>query len=355
MILGGEITSKHVLFDVGTPEAVFNLQSMFASRASYFLVPPYDTRLDMSADGKNLRFHCFDGSDIAYEDVKFILNKVNLFKALSPEKARELLQAAQELLACNSTLLFPDPKRTIVEFSQYENWARFDFNSVLFSEILDRLRADVISFLPEKIEVTSNKNQEITLRTASGERLFLPNIYIKKIAAVFVSFGLLPPDLHMRFVLNTEHFSLKQAVRIYLHHTLRVIKDSEAVGGSMYATYASDQMLHTLRQLAEHGAIEDLSDNDTVFLSHLTLFSTEEFKAFKGVYELEEFMRAFIAAYKTDILALSHLRLQESLGEGYSIVEKDGMEIIEGNTSRVIEKNEEYRAIMERYQKKLGS
>lgn len=355
MILGGEITSKHIIFDVGTPEAVFSLQSMFASRSNYFLVPPYEARLDIAADGKNIRFYCFDGADIAYEDAKFILNKVNLFKAITPQKARDLLHAAQGLLACNSTLLFPDPKRTILEFSQYENWARFDFNSPLFMDVADRVRADMINFLPATIEVKSNTNQEMTLRTTSGERLFLSDAHIKKIAAVFVSFGLVPPELHLRFVLNAGQFALKQATRIYLHHTLRTIKDAETVGGSVYATYASDQALRLLRQLGEHGAIEDLSDTDTVFLSHITLFTPQEYKAFEGVVGLQEFMELFIAAYKTDILALSHLRLQESLGEGYSIIEKEGMEIIEGNTSRVIEKNEEYRSIMEHYQKKLGS
>jgi hypothetical protein len=354
MITGGEITSKHIIFDVGTPEAVFSLQSMFASRANYFLVPPYNERIDMAANEKNTRFSRFDGADLHYEDARFILNKLILFQAISAERGKEFISTAQGLLPCTSTLLFPDPKRTILEFSQYENWARLDFNSEQFRDLAEKVLADMINFLPVTIEVKSNTNQEITLRTTSGERLFLSDAHIKKIAAVLVSFGLVPPELHLRFVLNAGQFSLKQATRIYLHHTLYTIEDSETVGGSVFATYASDQALRVLRQLGEHGAIEDLSDNDAVFLSHVTLFTPQEYKAFEGVVGLQEFIELFIAAYKTDILALSHLRLQESLGDGYSIIEKEGMEIIEGNTSRVIEKNEEYRSIMEHYQKKFG-
>lgn len=355
MIEAGEITSKQIALDVGSPQALMHLQSIFTVRSSYFLVPPYDARIDMVGDGNMVHFSHQDGSDLCYEDAKFILNKLVLFQILSTAKANELLQAAQDILPCTSTLLFPDPKRTILEFSQYKNWTRFDFHSHLFRDVSDKVRADLINFLPPSIEITANTNQEIVLRHADGERVFLPSSFIKKIAAIFVSFGLVPPELHHRFTVNVEQFSLKQAIQIYLYHTLHAIKDAETVGGKIHATYASDQALRVLRELAEHGAIEDLSDNDTVFLSHLTLFSESEYKAFEGVIGLREFMQAFIANYKTDILALSHLRLQESLGDAYSNIEKDGMEIIEGNTSRVIEKNEEYRAIMEKYQKKLGS
>lgn len=355
MILGGEITSKHIVLDVGSPTGVSHLQSMFTARNNYFLVPPYDERVDMRGDDNKATFFRFDGTELCYEDARFILNKLVLFQAMTSPKASEMLLLAQEILPCTSTLLFPDSKRAILEFVQYENWARLDFQSQQFRDVSEKVRADIANYLPPEIEIMANTTQEAIFRTKDGSRLLLSDANIKKIAGVLVSFGLLPPELHQRFILNVDQFSLMQVVRIYLHHTLHAIKDAETVGGIVHATYASDQALRVLRQLAEHGALEELSDNDTVFLSHITLFAPKEYNCFDGVHGLKEFMQLFIATYKTDIRALSHMRLKESMGEAYRNMQKDGMEIIEGSTSRLVEREEERRAIMEQYQKKLGS
>ena len=329
MILGGELTSKQIKFDVGDESHAHHLQTMFVSRGSFFLVPPYDERLDILMDGRFIQFFRHDGSTLFYEDAKYIFSKILLFRSIAPEKAQELLESAREILPCVSTLLFPDPKRTVVECAVYENWARFDFSARQFSDLATKVKVDISNYLPANIKVTANTEREVTL----------------------------PLELHSRFILNAEQFALKQAIRIFLHHTLQVIKDAESTGGLIYATYASDQALRVLKQLAEHGDIGLLNEGDAIFLSHVLLFYPEEFRAFEGVYELKPFMIQFIAAYGPEIRVLHDLRLREQSGTHENQTGRVGQEetdIIEGSTAKTLERDEEYRQLAERYQKKLG-
>ena len=357
MILGGELTSKQIKFDVGDESHAHHLQTMFVSRGSFFLVPPYDERLDILMDGRFIQFFRHDGSTLFYEDAKYIFSKILLFRSIAPEKAQELLESAREILPCVSTLLFPDPKRTVVECAVYENWARFDFSARQFSDLATKVKVDISNYLPANIKVTANTEREVTLRTENGERLLLSHAILQKLAAVLVSYGILPLELHSRFILNAEQFALKQAIRIFLHHTLQVIKDAESTGGLIYATYASDQALRVLKQLAEHGDIGLLNEGDAIFLSHVLLFYPEEFRAFEGVYELKPFMIQFIAAYGPEIRVLHDLRLREQSGTHENQTGRVGQEetdIIEGSTAKTLERDEEYRQLAERYQKKLG-
>ena len=357
MILGGELTTKQIKFDLGFDTAAHHLQTMFVARGSFFLVPPYDERIDIIMEDRFVFFARPKGEPLFYEDVKYILKKALLFKAIAPVKVKELLEHAREILPCVSTLLFPDPRRTLVECAVYENWARFDFHAAQFSDLAEKIRADIVNYFPPTIKLTANTEQEITLRTEKGDRMLLSHGSLQKMAAVLVSYGILPPELHARFILNAEQFALMQGTRIYLHHTLYNIKDAESVGGKVYATYASDQALRILKQLGEHGDIIALNEGDAVFLTHVQLFSPHEFRAFEGVHGLREFMECFVAAYGPEIRILHNMRLQEKLGSQGSGPDHIGMEeqdIIEGSTAKTIERDEEYRLLAERYQKKLG-
>lgn len=358
MILGGELTAKQIKFDAGFDNAAHHLKSMFTARGSFFLVPPYDERVDVSTDDRFVQFSRHDGGSLSYEDTKYILSKIQLFQAITPDKAQEFLETARGLLPCVSTLLFPDPRRTLVECAVYENWVRFDFSAQQFSDLAGKIRADIVNYFPPHIKITANTEQEITLRTEKGDRLLLSHNMLQKLAAVLVSYGVLPPELHARFVLNAEQFALMQGTRLYLHYTLYAIKDAESVGGAVYATYASDQALRVLKQLAEHGEIGLLKEGDAVFLSHVQLFSPKEYKAFEGVHGLRKFMECFIAAYGPEIRILHDIRLQEKKDSSGTYdptrINKEDQDIIEGSTAKTIERDEEYRRLAERYQKKLG-
>ena len=356
MILGGELTSKQITFSVGSPTEAFNVQTTFAARSSHFLIPPYNERVDMKTENSLVHFFRHDGAELFYEDAKFILNKTLLFQLITPDKANVLLDLAKELLPLSSTLLFPDSKRTLVECTVYENWARFDFHARQFTDVAEQIRTDVANYFPPNIKVTANSTQEIIFRTEGGERLLLSHPMLKKLAAVLVSYGLLPPELHHRFILNAEQFSLMQGARIYLYHTLHNIKDAETVGGQVYATYASDQALRVLKQLAEHGDMGMLQESDAVFLSHIQLFNQKEYRAFDGVYGLRKFMEQFIVAYGSEIRALHDLRLREQreMRRDGQEVGYDETDIIEGSTSKTIERNDEFQRLAEHYQKRLG-
>jgi len=354
MIVGGELTSKQITFDVGFASASSTLQSMFTARSAFFLVPPYNERVDIKTEDRFVHFYRNDGADLYYEDARFILSKALFFQAITSDKAQALAEVAQELLSCVSTLLFPDPRRTILECAVYENWVRFDFHSRQFADVAEKVRADLTNYFPPQIKVTSSTAQEITLRTENGERLLLSNTMLKKMAAVLVSYGLLSPELHQRFILNTEQFALMQGTRIYLHHTLHNIKDAETVGGVVYATYASDQALRVLKQLAEDGDLGGLNEGDIVFLSHVLLFSPKEFKAFEGVYGLKKFMEQFIVAYGSEIRVVQDIVLREKSNDYVGGVSKEEVDIIEGSTAKTIERDEEYHRIAEHYQKRLG-
>ena len=314
MIVGGELTTKQIKFDAGFDSAAYHLQTMFTARSSYFLVPPYDERIDVVTEDRYVLFSRPKQAPLSYEDAKHILHKILLFRTIRPDKAAELLDYARELLPCTSTLLFPDTRRTLVECAVYENWARFDFSGQQFPELAEKIRMDVTNYFPPNIKITANTGHELTLRTEKGERLFLSHGMLQKLAAVLVSYGILPPELHARFILNVEEFSLMQSIRIYLHYTLHAIKDTEIMGGKVYATYASDQALRVLKQLAEHGDIAMLNEGDAVFLTHVQVFSPKEYKAFEGVHGLRPFMESFIAAFGPEIRILYNMRLHEKEG-----------------------------------------
>lgn len=355
MILGGELSLKNLTFNLSTPVAANNTKTAFAARSNFFFVPPYSERIDVKVEENLVHFCRNDGGDLYYEDVKFILNKSMLFQLLTQEKVQEMLSFAHELLSCTSTLLFPDKRQPIVDCAIYENWARFDFYAKQFSEFVERIRKDVSNYFPPDIKVAANNKQDITLRTESGQRLLLTHTMLKKLATVLVSYGILPPELHNRFVINTEQFALMQAVRIYLHHTLHNIREAETVGGHVYATYASEQLLRILKELAEHGDLSLLNDGDSVFLTHVTLFFPKEYAAFDGVYGLKVFVEQFIKTYTPEIRMLHELRLREQRStDPDGKVEHEEHDIIEGNTSKVIERDEEFQRLNEMYQKRIG-
>ena len=355
MIQGGELTSRKITFDVGFANAAHHLQTGFSARSNFFFVPPYNDRIDIDTTDNLIHFFRRDGADLCYEDAKYILGKALLFQAIEPDKFEALLIAARESLPCVSTLLFPDRRRTLVECAVYENWARFDFHGRQFGDLAQKVRADITNYFPPNIKVTANTAQELTLRTDNGERLLLSHEMLKKLATVLVSYGVLPPELHHRFILNAEQFALMQGVRIYLHHTLYAIKDAETVGGVSYATHASEQILRVLKQLAEDGDLGSLHESDAIFLTHVQLFSPKEYHAFDGVHGLRKFMEQFIVAYGPDITMLHNLRVHEESAAAfeYNRVHKDRPDIIEGSTEKVIDREEEYRLLAGHYQKRL--
>lgn len=354
MILGGALTTRKLTFDLGFANAAYNLHTMFSTRTGFFLVPPFNQRVDIVTDGPQVIFFRHDGAELEYEDISYILSKTLLFKAIEREKATEIRELAQEILRAGSTLLFPDPRRTQLECSVFENWARLTFYSQSFQEMAERILPDLRQFLPQELSISAHSGHDLTLRTKQGERLFLSQELLQKIAAVLVSYGQLLPELYQRFCLNVYQFGLMQTIRIFLHETLHAIKDAQAIGEHNIAgNLQTEQALRILKTLAQHGDLGLLTEADLAFLNHMRLWRAPEFLVFEGVFGLREFMQGFVHAAGPEIVQWMNAQLHENTAEHMRQMQRDGADIIEGTTAKPIDKDEAFRKLHGFEQKKL--
>lgn len=344
MILGGELSADKLTFDTGFHNAAISLKSMFCARAHFFLVPPYNERVDIAIDHNYITFTKHEGLSFAYEDAREIIQKAQRFSAIDPEKAQTLILLAQDNLPVRSTLFFPDPRRTILEFAVFINWARFCFRGKMFMEVADKVKKDLENYFPPNIKVSTNSVDEIVIRNEDGSRMLFSYDAVKKLAAVLLSYALIPPEMHSRFVLMVGQFAVMQASRIFLHTTLHELKDVESVGGFIKSTFNSDHAMRVMKELAEHGEFELLADKDSEFLGHVQLFHDKDYEAFAGVQNLKPFMQQFIQNYGPEIRALNDIRLLENGDRDAAInLGRDGTGVIDGNTMQEVTKQEELR------------
>lgn len=343
MIQGGELSSEKLVFDAGYHNAALYLQSVFCARADFFLVPPYNERVDIKIHDRHIVFTKHEpGTGFVYEDAREIIQKAQRFGQVPPQLAAELVQLAQENLPVQATLFFPDERRTMIECAVFLNWVRLIFRGEKFASMAQKVAADLQNHLPPGLTVSTNQVDELVIRRDDGERLLMTNGNVKKLAAVLLSYVLLPPELHARFILNFSQFSVMQSTRLFLHHTLHELKEAESVGGKIHTNLTADHAVRILKILAENGgAFDQLEDRDGEFLAHVQLFHDKEYEAFSGVRNLKPFMRAFVESYGSEIRALQDIRLLEGGADVRGQVGRDKATEIDGHTMQEIsaEKN----------------
>lgn len=347
MIKGGDLTSQKLIFDTGYHNAALHLKSVFCGRADFFAVPPFGARVDIEITDHYATFTKHDGELLTYEDTREIIQKAQRFGVIEPEMAQELLHLAQETLTSGATLFFPDERRPTLECSVFFNWVRFTFRGRIFTEVSEKITKDLQNYFPDGITVATNGIDELTLRRDDGVQLLLTHTDIKKLSMVLMSFALIPPELHTRFILNVSQFSVMQSARIFLHETLTNVKETESVGGVIKSTFASDHAMRVLKHLAETGEFDALSEKDTEFLAHVQLFNEKDFTTFSGVRGLKPFMRSFVSAYGPEIRALNDIRLLDKHDVDGHIGGREAAPEIDGNTMEEISPEEKRNRLKE--------
>ncbi len=297
MIIGGELTSERVIFECEEASEATVIRGLFTSKATFFTVPPYDERVNVEVSRDEVVFTKNPGVMVRYEDAKFIIQKIEIFKAVTPQQATEMITIARENLPSDSTLFFPSPEHPLLEVTFYYDWIRFDVISERFVQMHRDIKNDITSFLPNDLKIFSNGNHSFTLRASDlGKKLFAPLKLYQQLGAIFISYNLIPMELHDRFAYRAVTYGIREGAKLALYSIYRDVKADEVQGGVLMAG-----ALQTLRTLSKVGDFTKFEKDETIFLKALLGEREATFKELEIIPVVLDFYKELVANYELEL------------------------------------------------------